>query len=84
MPDSSAVLYQPVVHVVHVVHVVSAVPWEALNDFFHSNSAFSEFTELIFLSVGSQLPPQDIKHIELNRIEGLRAVQYHTYMHDNV
>jgi len=44
-------------------------PRMALNDFFHSNSAFSEFTELIFFWVcWVPVAPQDIKHIESNRI----------------
>ena len=38
-----------------------------LVDFFHSNSTFSDFTELILFVCWVPVAPQDIKHIESNR-----------------
>jgi len=39
----------------------------SLDDFFHSNLAFSEITKLIVFLCWVPVAPQDIKHIELNQ-----------------
>ena len=50
-------------------------PRTALNDFIHSNSAFSKFTELILCLLGPSCPP--IKHIESNQIELKFLLNFH-------
>ena len=57
--------------VVCLYYQIWIVMWlrTALNDIFYSNSALSEFTELIFLVCWVSVAPQNIKHIESNRID---------------
>ncbi len=50
----------------------------ALNDIFHSNTALSEFTELIFLVCWVPVAPQGIKHIKSKRKKHACECHYQT------